>query len=164
MKILISFLSLILLTACGFHPIYGVNKYTPVGVEKTLEQIEISNISNREGQYLRNSLIDKFYSHKRPENPIYYLDVKSVHEALTNLDITKSADATRGQLKLSTKIQLINKKTGKTVLERDIRSITSYNILSSKFSTRVSEDNARLNALDDISRQIEQQITLYFKR
>ena len=27
------------MAACGFHPIYGVNKYTPVGAETKFENI-----------------------------------------------------------------------------------------------------------------------------
>ena len=37
-------------------------------------------------------------------------------------------------------------------------------ILGSEFATRVTEDNARQNALDDIARQVEMQLNLFFKR
>lgn len=162
----LAFLSFCLfcLSACGFQPLYGENKYTPVGAEDRLAQVEIGNIPNQEGQYLRNALIDRFYRHSRPENPQYLLLIKPVRENLVDLDITKSADATRGQLRLSTGIELKEKGSKTPLLERDLRSITSYNILSSEFSTRVSEENARTNALDDLARQIELQLNLYFKR
>jgi LPS-assembly lipoprotein len=50
------------------------------------------------------------------------------------------------------------------VLSRTLLASTSYNVLSSQFTTRVSEDDARLNALNDLARQAEQQIVLYFER
>jgi LPS-assembly lipoprotein len=150
--------------SCGFEPMYGVNRNTPVGAEENLARIEIGNIPNREGQYLRNALIDRFYRSGRPLAPSYILNVRQIRETLINLDITKDADTTRGQLRLETEMRLSDKKTGALLLKRDLRSITSYNILASEFATRVTEENSRTNALDDLARQIELQTVLYFKR
>lgn len=164
MKKILVIASLLLLAACGFEPMYGrnINEYT--GVESNLAQVDIGNIPDREGQYVRNALIDRFYRTGRPANPIYDLSIDPIVESLVDLDITKSSDATRGQLREQTKIRLTDHRTGQVVLERDLRSITSYNILGSEFATRVTEDNARTNALDDLARQIEMQLNLYFKR
>ncbi len=156
--------AVLLLAACGFHPVYGVNKHTAVGVESKLALVDIASIPDREGQYLRNELIDKFYRTGRPLNAQYTLEVAPIIESLTDLDITKNSDATRGQLRLSTTMLLRDKQTAEILLSRNIYSITSYNVLNSEFSTRVSEDNTRRNALDDLARQIETQINLYLKR
>ncbi len=156
-------LTLLFLSACGFHPVYGVNKYTSVGVEDKLASIQIENIPNREGQYLRNALIDRFYRDERPESPVYTLSIDPINEGKRDLDITKNSDATRGQLKLQTAFQLKNIATGQIVLERNIQTIASYNILSSEFTNSVSEQNTRENGLEDLARQIEQQIDLMFK-
>lgn len=157
-------ISLLLLTACGFEPVYGVNRNTAVGVESKLQQVEIGNIPDREGQFLRNALITRFYRDGRPTNPRYEIDVEHIREYLSDLDITIDADATRGQLKLITSMRLIDLQTRETVLERDLISIASYNILASEFTNRVSEQNARENALNDLARQAEQHIVLYLKR
>lgn len=154
----------LLLTACGFEPLYGGRDAGRAGAEDILAQIDIANIPDREGQYLRNALIDRFYRHGRPSDPLYTLQISPVRETLTDLDITKSSDATRGQLRLSTHMALIERASGKTVLTRDLTSITSYNILGNEFSTRVSEENTRLNALNDLARQIELQTSLYLRR
>lgn len=163
MKKLAPLFAVLLLAACGFQPMYGKNKYTATGVEDKLALIEIGSIPDREGQYLRNALIDRFYRNGRPENPQLRLTFSPIYESRNNLDITKNSGATRAQLRLSTEMKLQNKKTKEILLERKLLSITSYNVLSSEFSTRVSEDNTRLNALDDIARQAEQQINLYLK-
>ena len=44
--------------ACGFQPVYGVNKHQATGVEQFMAATEIANIPDREGQILRNHLID----------------------------------------------------------------------------------------------------------
>ena len=152
------------MTACGFHPVYGTNKYTAVGAEEKLQHIAISNIPDREGQVLRNALIDRFYREGRPSDPRYTLSIEKIEESKANLDISKSADTTRAQLRLSTNFKLTDAHTGAELMNRSLRAIASYNQLGSEFATRVSEDNTRLNAIDDLARQIEQQVTLYFKR
>lgn len=153
-----------LMAACGFHPVYGVNKYTAVGAEEHLAQTYIDGIPNREGQYLRNALIERFYRDGRPVSPAYTLSVSPITESLRDLDITIDSDTTRGQLTLSITMQLIDKETNETLFQRSLRSIASYNIIDSEFANRVSEQNTRENALDDLARQIEQQLALYFKR
>ncbi len=163
MKNYIVLMCLICVAACGFRPLYGVNRETPVGAEARLAQVDIANIPDREGQYLRNALIDRFYHDGRPADARYSLVVQPVRESRINLDITKDADATRGQLRMDTSMILADRQTGETLVERSVRSITSYNILGSEFATRVTEDNARQNALDDLAAQIELQISLYFK-
>ncbi|MCB1650848.1 MAG: hypothetical protein KDI46_02225 [Alphaproteobacteria bacterium] len=164
MKRLLLIAPFLLLTACGFQPVYGVNKYEATGVENRLAQIEIGGIPDREGQYLRNALIDRFYREGRPQNPSLRLQLTPVTESKSNLDITINADATRGQLLLATTMTLSDIKTGKKLLTRNLQSIASYNILASEFTNRVSEQNARENLLDDLARQTEQQIALYLKR
>ena len=162
MRILLA-LSVLFVAACGFHPVYGVNKYTSTGVEEYLQQIEIDNIPNREGQYLRNQLIDQFYRSGRPAHPRYKLMVSPVQESERDLDITIDSDTTRGQLRLTTTMTLMDKQTGKTLLNRPLRSIASFNIIESEFANRVSEQDTRENLLKDLARQIEEQLALYFK-
>lgn len=166
MKNLLLITTLMLLTACGFEPVYGTmgKDEASSAAESNLAQIYISNIPDREGQYLRNALIDRFYRNARPREPLYTLNVNPIKEGIYDLDITKTSDTTRAQLRLDTGIALIDNRTGETVMTRNIRAITSYNILASEFSTRVSEENARENALDDLARQIELQASLYFNR
>lgn len=134
------------------------------GQEDLLSYVAIDGIKDREGQFLRNALIDRFYRSGRPTNPQFNLVISDIVETLRDLDITESSDATRGQLKLTTTMQLIDAKTGEELLTRKLRSTTSYNILSSEFTNRVSEQNTRENALNDLARQIELQLNLYFKR
>lgn len=147
------------LTACGFTPMYGHND-----VSATFDQVEIGNIPNYEGQYLRNALIDRLYQNGYPHNPRYAMNLSPIEERITDLDITKSADATRAQLRVKTTMTLVDKESNKKLLERELMAMTSYNRLTSYFTTRVSEKAARENALDDLARQAERELALYFNR
>ncbi len=152
-------LVLMTLSACGFGPMYGAKKQ----IAPALSNVAIGLIPDYEGQYLRNALIDRFYRGGYPSAPSYTLDIDRIDERLSDLDITKSSDATRAQLRLKTTMKLRD-VTGAVVLERDLMSITSYNILQSQFTTRVSENNARQNALDDLARQVENNLALFLAR
>jgi LPS-assembly lipoprotein len=165
-KIALTSFACLSLVSCGFTPMYGTafQDGAAVDVRSELAHVKITNIKDREGQYLRNALIDRFYTDGRPTQINYVLEVSDVEESRTNLDITKSSDATRAQLRVSTSIKLQDVNTGEFVLERAVKSITSFNVLTSEFATRVSEQAARENALNDIAAQIELQIGLYLKR
>ena len=69
--------ALLTLAACGFSPIYGAHgNNAPVAAQ--LNQIAIASIAERQGQMLRNDLIDLMYVKGRPANPQYRLEV-SLH-------------------------------------------------------------------------------------
>lgn len=163
---LISFITLAPLAGCGFQPLHGQGTYgaQDVKIGDHFALIDISNIPDREGQYLRNALIDRFHIYGTPARAAYRLHVSRLDETLVDLDITKLSDSTRGQLRLKTNVALYAADSGELLLERRLQSITSYNILASEFSTRVSEDNARLNAIDNLAQQIETHLGLYFSR
>lgn len=156
------------ISACGFTPLYGKNAQDYAAgshsVQEYLAQTSIDLIPDREGVFLRNALIDRFYRHGYPTNPVYRLNVASLRENQVDLDITKNANATRAQLKLNTEMLLFARGQKKPVLRHKIQSVTSFNVLNSEFATRVSEQAARENALNDIAQQIETKIALYFER
>ena len=162
---ILSATALLLLTACGFSPMYGNNASTNnASIKSNLDQITIAIIPNREGQFLRNLLIDRFYNNGYPATPLYDLKVSTIRENVVDFDITIDSDATRRQLTLTTKMALIDAQSKQSVLTRDISAITSYNVLESEYSTIVTEQSAREAALNEIARQIELQIALHLKR
>lgn len=153
----------VLMSGCGFHPMYGDYSASSqgTGVSSALSQVSIEIIPDRDGQILRNSLIDRFYQNGYPSNPTATLKIEKLNEIRNELDMTKSSEATRAQLRLSTRMTLID-SSGKMVLDRKVQTITSYNVLGSEFATRVTEESARQSALNDLARQIELNLSLYY--
>lgn len=154
----------LLVSACGFEPMYGTSSKQDMALKQGLALVQIDNIPNREGQFLKNALIDRFYSTGRPTNSRYVLSIESLRESIYDLDITVNSDSTRSQLTLETKMVLKDKNTGKVLISRNLSALSSYNIVDSKFATRVSEQNTRENAINDLARQIKLQIALYLER
>ena len=161
-------LTIVTVTACGFQPMYGRNSVKDAStssgttsVAAQLSQIDIAIIPDRKGQTLRNNLIDRFYHGGYPSAPIATLKVERITEARTELDLTKSSDATRAQLRLSSRMNLVG-KDGTVLFTRTLQSVTSFNILGSEFATHVTEEAARESALNDLARQIELNLSLYY--
>ncbi len=159
----------LLLTSCGFSPVYGTHSHNNASQaaptsKAGLNNVEILNIPNREGQLLRNALIDRFYTSGTPTNAKYTLKISPIQENIYNFDITIDSEATRRQLRLKTRMELIDNETNKTLVTQHLLSIASYNVLTSEFSTLVTEQSARKNALNDLARQIERQVALYFNK
>ena len=156
------FSSLLMLSGCGFQPIYG-NLGTDAktsNIETQLKQTEIDLISDREGQYLRNLLIDQLHNTGAISPALYRLNVSKIDETRKDLDLTKESDSTIAQLRLKTNVKLTRKSDQKVLLQKNIWTTTSYNILESQFTTRVSRNDARENGLKELARQIEQQVVL----
>lgn len=165
MKLLASFVLILALTACGFSPMYGSSKnVTGLDTKEGLDRVQIESIRDQNGVYLRNLLIDSFYQNGYPSDPLYVLRIRDLQEEVSDLDITSDSEATRRQIRLSTTLELVEQSSGKAVLKRELYALTSYNVLGSQFSTRVSESDAREAALNDLARQIETQIALYLNR
>jgi len=159
---LLSLMAVLILGACGFSPMYASNDNSGRTVNN-LNNIAISVIPDRSGQYLRNALIDRFHTNGAPSDPTYKLVIAPIKEKVSDFDITVESEATRRQLRLSSQMKLINRQTQQTVLARDLLSITSHNVLESEFSTIVTEQSARDAALNDLARQIERNLALHFK-
>ena len=151
--------ALLILTACGFQPMYGENR-----ANTQFNDIKIPPIADRSGQNLRNELIDRLHNGDRSNSGRYSLKVSPFTETREDFDIRDTSDATRTQLRLRTNMRLIDGQNNKVVLNRSLEAFGSYNILDSQFTTRVSRENARDNAIIDIARQIERQLALYFNQ
>jgi len=165
MRTLLVLASLLIVSACGFAPVYGTLGHdNDFGTEDLLALVAIDNIPDREGQFLRNELINRFYRYERPVNPQYRLKVIDLTENLRDMDITESSDSTRAQLRMSAQIELVDAITGESLLKRRLHSASSYNKLGSEFATRASEQSTRENVLNALAQRIETQIALYLKR
>lgn len=151
----------LLVSSCGFKPLYTTGA-TPAA--RAFDTIAVSNIPDREGQYLRNMLLDKLYSGGIPAEPRYVLNVRAVRKTVTSFGIKRSATSTRGQIDLSTDIRLIDRQTGKAVLERSLSAAGDYNRLDNQYATVVSEESVTNNLLGELSDSIMTELALHFAR
>lgn len=163
----IAVIAIFALSGCGFRPVYGSYSGGTAAEGNTanamMGQVAIANIPDRSGQILRSSLMDRLQTDGSSADALYTLKIDPLEETRNELDITKSSEATRAQLRIKTHMVLID-RAGNKVLSRELSSMSSYNVLESEFATRVTENAARENAINDIARQVERNLALYFNR
>lgn len=153
--------ALLMLAGCGFQPVYGDLGSSQSSVAAELNRVAIANIPDRQGQVLRNRLIDRFYHAGRPKDPAYTLTV-ALRSYEVDLGIQKDATASRRQYDLYADYVLTD-KTGTELHKGTARSIVSYNKLSAQYGTLASRENAVERALQEVGEQITNRVSLYFQ-
>ena len=154
--------ALAVLGACGFQPIYG-SRATP-GTQIEMASIEVGINKARQGQQLRNFLLDRINPGGSPQSPNYTLTV-----VLTSgkelLAFRKTQISTRANLNFVAVFNLKGKNQylGNT-FSGTSKITVSYNILSSHFATLTAEENARTRAVKELSADISNRIAAFVRR
>ena len=149
------------LVSCGFQPIY--KKGEKPGVQIAMASIGIETIKDRQGQQLRNLLLDRINPGGAPQSPNYTLTLRlSAGKQL--LALRKSKLSTRANLNFVAIFELKGKKQylGKNYSGTSTITV-SYNILGSHFATLASEKNARSRAVKELSLDISNRIAAYLR-
>ncbi|MDD4615525.1 MAG: LPS assembly lipoprotein LptE [Alphaproteobacteria bacterium] len=156
-----SVLAVFLLAACGYRPIYGAHggeNGSPVAID--LNNIAIDNIPDRDGQMLRNNLIDRMYGPNRPDRPVYMLHVKLRSEEQDS-GILANATVTRSILDMYGDYSLTDGR-GTELLSGTAHSVASFDKLSQMYGTVEARRSAHEKTLHEISEQIVNRLSLYF--
>ena len=154
--------ALAVLGACGFQPIYG-SRGTP-GTQIEMASIEVGIIKDRQGQQLRNLLLDRINPGGTPQSSNYTLTVR-LTSGKELLAFKKSQISTRANLNF---VAVFNLKGKNQHLGKNFSGASkitvSYNILSSQFATLIAEENARTRAVKELSADISNRIAAFVRR
>lgn len=160
----LALVSLLLLPAgCGFEPMYArPSAEAQKSVAAAYSNVEIANIPDRDGQYLRNALIDRLYLAGRPADAAFVLEFEPLDKTLTNQAVRKDATYTRALMEISTVMRLRDRKSGAVVLERKQRAFGSYNLLDNQFATLSSKESLNDHLLDELADSVQTALALHF--
>ena len=159
MRRILCLASTLFLLSCGFHPVYGSRDAdTPVAAK--LNQVAINGIPDRQGQTLRNELIDRMYGKGRPQNPKYHLAV-SLRSSEEGIGLLPNAITTLTELTLTADYSLTD-ETGKEVMRATARAVANYNQLQEEYGTLAAREGAYQRSLNEIADQIVNRVSLYF--
>jgi LPS-assembly lipoprotein len=160
-RIAIAVAALALLGACGFEPLYGERgSDAPVG--GLLEQVAVSPIADRTGQLLRIELTNRL-TPTTPTESRYNLEV-TLSESQASLAVRRDATATRANLTISANYSLRRNGNAQILTSGSIRSVNSYDILTSDFATLAAEADARKRATRDIADAIVDRLAIFLSR
>lgn len=144
------------LTACGFHPLYTTySKNTTIAYP-----LKIETIPDRNGQILRNYLVDILIPEGTPKKPKYYLNIK-LTESIRNIGINKDETTSRQEAVMTALITLKN-CNNKVLYLHTVKAINSFGVLSQNYySDMTAKEYAKKEALKLLAEKIKLSISTY---
>ena len=142
--LLIGFLTL---AACGFEPIYGVDK----SAKKIMGKIDIEVSNGRNAFELRDRLIERLGVLE--SDPNYLLKYSSSIKS-KNLTISKDNDVTRYTLQGETNFDLVDLASKKVIYTNSISSNTAYSATAGTYPTAIAERDANVRLSRDMADKI----------
>lgn len=143
------------LSGCGFTPLYAdaavengrpLQDYIKVGAIAAPESVQT---------YLYDALNERL-AFNGGETPRYVLSVEA-KETAQRLAVQTDATVTRYNYRLTGDYRLTNLQTGEVIKGR-VGAVTSYNIVSSQYSTLFAEKNAQEKAARLLAEDIERNL------
>ena len=155
----------LLLSGCGYRPVYGERSaaVSGEGARAHLGSVKILGIADRRGQLLRNYLLDRMTPRGEPATPRYILSV-TTNEGRRITDSRPDGTATRADLVVAARYNLRDATTDLVVFAERSEGLATYNLLTARFASVASEDEARRRAVEQIADQIALQVALFLNR
>jgi LPS-assembly lipoprotein len=153
----------LLLSACGFHPLYGTAGGN-AGVGMTLANVFVEPIPERVGYELRNELLDLFNGTGEANDAAYRLKL-SINEMEEAVVLQTNTAITRYNYTLSAHYELIPRGGTTAVKSGDVTALSAYNVAAAPFlyATVTAERDAKNRAANDIAERIRTQIAVYLR-
>lgn len=145
-------------TACGFRPLYGDQSAASLSSEE-LAAVQIDLIKDREGQMLRNTLLDRFQPAGAAPKPLYGLQIGLTTQKI-GLAINPDETGSRANLIIFADYTVRDLSNAAVLFKGRSRAVTGYNILDSEFATTSSETDAYRRAVYDLSEQITTRVSV----
>jgi len=148
------------LAGCGFKPIYAVSEG---GAAPLNQRVAIGAVVAPEEVHplIVSALTDRI-ALKNGETPKYELTVDA-KETAERLAVQIDATVTRYNYRLNARYALRDLSTGETTNGR-ARAVTSYNIVSSQYSTLFAEQTAQEKAARLLAEEIERDLLIRFSQ
>jgi LPS-assembly lipoprotein len=121
--------------------------------------VQIDLIRDREGQMLRNELLDRFQPRGAAPKAVYGLNIGLTTQKV-GLAIRPDETGSRANLIMLANYTVRRLADGEVLYNGTSRAITGYNILDSEFATTSSETDAVRRAVFDLSEQITTRVSI----
>ncbi len=155
----------LLLSGCGYRPVYGERSAatTGDGGRANLASVKILGIADQRGQLLRNLLLDRMNPRGEPGTPRYILAV-TTSETTRITDSRPDGTATRADIIVLARYNLRDATSDLLVFADRTEAVATFNLLTARFASVASEDEARRRAVENLADQIAMQVALFLNR
>jgi LPS-assembly lipoprotein len=126
-----------------------------------LAYVTVAPIPQRNGQLVRNELIELLRKAGPQGQPVFRLDVQ-VNEAREGLAFSRDDSVTRYNLRMNAAYRLIDERSGDSILQGQARAIAAYNVVQSDYANLIAERDARERAARVLAENIRTRLAVFF--
>lgn len=159
LTILYTLNSVLLLTACGFKPMYGAKKGAP---EASIAGVEVAQITGerRLTQQLKADLEDRLNpAGAVPAKPTYKLTL-NLRSTASPIGVARDGTVSRYNVYLDSDYTLVRLADSKEMTKGSLRHVSSYNnLVNQYYSTYVSEQDALTRGVTELSELYRQRLS-----
>lgn len=149
---------LLVLSACGLHPLYGGGGAGPVAA--TLREVQVGPIEGKAGWLVGNALRDRLGA---TGSPRYRLDVR-LDDSIVGLGVRRDDSVSRERRTLRARYQLINLADGQVLFDASVGSDAGIDAVQSEYATIAAENSALERLSTILADKIVARIALYGQR
>lgn len=168
MKLFLILISMVIISGCGFKPMYGQFSDGKGNLRDVMANIRVSDITeqgrpSRIGQVIRNNLLDRLTPFGETKSAEYILKVTFLIEE-HGYGIRADESVTLQNLKLVTVYQLEDIETSKVVLDFSSRALVTYDLAQSDYSNMIARNAALKRLSEEVANQMATRIGAFFNK
>ena len=152
MRVVIAGLSLLLLGACGFQPMYA-----PPGGGPAIGPVQVAEIEGKAGHVLRTEL-DRILSVENGGGTPSLLEI-TLSEQVTPLGIRRDESATRAELRIIANY-ILTPPNNAQVMRGSVVTTVNYDIPTAAFGEIAAQDDARERAAESMAQRFRAELAL----
>lgn len=147
--------SLLMLSACGFVPLYAQQ-----GLTSNLSQIALDVPQTRTGYFLEQDLKSSLATDSA--QPALYSLVITMKEQHYSIGYKVNDTSTRSEITNNVSYVLKDIKTGQVLLQKNFVDTVTYDTSSSPFTGVVSQQDAQKRVATSSAQKIQTELAVYF--
>ncbi|MDG1438045.1 MAG: LPS assembly lipoprotein LptE [Emcibacteraceae bacterium] len=157
---------LMLLTSCGFKPMYGTNAAGGAELAQILANIKIDPVRSMSGrqerlsQLIENNLQDRI-SPIGANGQINYVLKASYEVQEQGYGIREDESVTLQNLRLSVAFQLVDIESDQPIMDGTARAIVTYDLVQSDFSNMTARQSSLERLAEEAANQVVTRVGTY---
>lgn len=154
MRVLIASVSLLLLAACGFQPMYA-----PAGGGGAIGPVSIAEIEGKSGHVLRTELTRMLAVENTGTGTPALLEI-TLRENISQLGLRLDESATRAELRLTANYVLTPGDSNARPIRGSLVTTVNYEIPIAAFGEITAQDDARERAAETMAQRFRAELAL----
>lgn len=158
---ILTFLSLLLVSSCGFSPLYRTDNIKTTDLTAA---VQIQPIADYDGYLLENYLTDGLNPNEMSVEKKYTLDVSLNAPQISEQNIQNDNFSSRERMSLTATYRLTDIQTGNIVINTTTSATGAYNIATQPYATWMAQKKVRENLVKMLADRITLHVIAFVKK